>query len=224
MNAMRTTLILLFIFCVLSVKAQDTRIITGRVTVLNDLPISGITVKAKKSKAAASTDSIGMFTIACYDNDCIVFSSKSFSTAKHKVNRRTKDTISVKLHFTPTEQNLDMAIGYGYISEANRTQAIEYIKNGPNYCSYRNIYELIRAHFNGIYIRSDGCIIVRGPNTINASPCATYVVDGKIVDTIDFIPTCDVKEISLLKDGSAAIYGSQSANGVIIINLKDGRN
>ncbi len=217
-------LTLLLVFTTITVKAQQTRIITGRVTVLNDLPISGITIKAQKSKAAAYSDSVGMFTLACNDNDCLIFSSKSFNTVKHKITRRTKDTITVKLSFVPTEENIDMAIGYGYINEKNRTQAIEYLKKGTNYCNYRDIYELIRANFNGITIRTDGCIIVRGPNSINASPCATYVVDGKIVDTIEHIATCDIKDISLLKDGSAAIYGSQSANGVLIINLKDGKN
>lgn len=220
----RLSLLALLLISIISVQAQQTKIVTGQVTVLNDLPISGITVKAQKSQAAAYTDSLGMFTLACYDKDCLVFSSKSFNTQKHKINSRTKDTITVKLNFTATEENVNMAVGYGYISETNRTQAIEYLKNKNNYCNYRNIYELIRANFNGIYIRTDGCIIVRGPNTINASPCATYVVDGEIVDTIEFIPTCDVKDISLLKDGSAAIYGSQSANGVLIINLKDGKN
>ncbi|MBQ5404281.1 MAG: TonB-dependent receptor plug domain-containing protein, partial [Bacteroidales bacterium] len=117
--------------------------------------------------------------------------------------------------------NVEMAIGYGYISEKERTQAIEYIGGGKNYCTYLNIYDLIKNNFNGINITSNGCIIVRGISTLYSSPCATYVVDGYYVDSIDYISPCDVKEISLLKDSSAAIYGSNSSNGVFIINLRN---
>jgi len=218
----KTLLLQILLLVCLGLYAQETKTITGKVFVLNDLPVSGIIVSAHKSKAAVVTDSVGNFTIVSMKKDKLSFKGKSFHTAHLNVNDKTQDTVSVKMDFINTEKSVDIAVGYGYISEKDRTQAIEHIKNGRNYCTYLSIYDLIREHFTGITITRDGCIIVRGINTLYGSPCATYVVNGQMTDDISYISPCDIKEISLLKDGSAAIYGSRSANGVFIINLKDG--
>ncbi|MBP5367445.1 MAG: hypothetical protein J6Z01_03245 [Bacteroidales bacterium] len=223
MKALRTLIILFLMCCCLPASSQETRIITGSATILNDLPVSGITVTAKKSLAATMTDSLGRFTIACKPKDRLLFKAKAFDATRRRICRSTSDTITVKLNFIASENNVDMAIGYGYLSSSKKTQAIEYVERGNNYCNYIDIYELIKAKFNGIQVTSNGCIIVRGPNSVYGSNCATYVVDGNKVDAIDYISTCDIKEISLLKDGTAAIYGCQGANGVFLINLKDGK-
>ena len=223
MKSFKTLIILFLINYWLPASSQEIRIISGTVTTLNDLPVSGIKVTAKKSLAATITDSLGGFVIACKPKDRLMFKSEVFSNIQRRINKSTSNPINVKLNFIPTTKNVDMAIGYGYISSDQRTQAIEYIERGNNYCNYLDVYDLIKAKFTGVNIMPDGCIIVRGLNTINGSNCAIYVVDGNKVDNIDYISTCDVKEISLLKDGTAAIYGSQSSNGVFFINLKDGK-
>lgn len=220
---MKHLMLILLVFNFFQLNAQETRIISGTVTVLNDLPISGITIKAKNSLAATKSDSLGRYTLACQPHDVLIFKSQAFRTTKRNIKPKTPDTVNVKLNFIPNSKNIDLAIGYGYISAEHRTQAIEYIERGKNYCNYTDIYELIKANFTGVNIRPDGCIIVRGPNSVYGSNCAVYVVDGRMVDAIDYISTCDVKEISLIKDGTAAIFGCQSANGVFLINLKDGK-
>ena len=215
--------LLILLICSAVSQAQDTRIVSGKVVILNDLPVSGISVKAQKSGAAVKTDSLGNFVIACQSGDKLVVESECFNTTKVKITSKVTDTVKVKISFTPNEKKVDMAIGYGYISEDLRTQAIGKLDKSRDYSSYLTIYDVIRANFNGIYIRPDHCIQVRGIGTISTSGCAVYVVNGQMVDNIDFISPNDVKDISLLKDGSAAIYGSQSGNGVFIINLKDGK-
>ena len=218
---MKGFLFLLLILSCIEIHAQDTVKISGTVFTLDTLIVSGISISAKKAKTSAVTDSLGNFTIECCKNDRLLFKSRCFNTMRIKIDEKTENPLSVKLHFIPRPQNVEMAIGYGYISEKERTQAIEYIGGGKNYCTYLNIYDLIKNNFNGINITSNGCIIVRGISTLYSSPCATYVVDGYYVDSIDYISPCDVKEISLLKDSSAAIYGSNSSNGVFIINLRN---
>lgn len=205
-----------------TLQAQENRVISGKVTILNDLPVQGVKVIAKNSKAAVNTDSLGNYTLICASNDKLAFESECFSNTQKRINSKTGDTVNVKLNFRATEKNLDLAIGYGYISEELRTQAVQSLDRTRDYSNYLTIYDVIRANFNGITITNTNCIIVRGINTINASPCAAYVVNGSFVNDIDYISPTEVKEISLLKDGSAAIYGSRSANGVFIINLKDG--
>jgi TonB-dependent SusC/RagA subfamily outer membrane receptor len=214
--------IILTLFCCIRIYAQDTKVVYGNVNILNDLPVNGIEIYAKKSKAATATDSIGNFVVVCKEKDILVFKSKCFSRGRVRINDKIQDTLNVKLGFVNTPKNIDIAIGYGYVSESNRVQAVDYLEKGKNYCNYHSIYELIRNNFTGLTITTNGCIIVRGVSTLYSSPCATYVVDGVFYDTISFISPCDVKEISLLKDGGAAIYGTRGSNGVFIINLKDG--
>ena len=64
--------VLLFLNCV-GIYAQETRVVYGNVNILNNLPVSGVTVYAQKSKAAALTDSLGNFVIVCEKKDCLVF-------------------------------------------------------------------------------------------------------------------------------------------------------
>lgn len=202
------------------VCAQDTRAVYGRVTVLKDLPVCGIIVTASKAKTSAVTDSAGCFSIVCKKKDVLKFKGKTFSTRSTHISEKNKDSVNVRMSFIPSEKNVRLAIGYGYISEKYKTQAVESISLEQDYSSYLTVYEIIRNKFNNVAVNSDGCVIIRGVSSLYSSNCALYVVDGHKVDNIDYISPADIKEISVLKDGSAAIYGNQSAAGVIIINLK----
>ena len=216
-------LILFLLLCTLTAKAQ-TRAVYGRVTVLNNLPVSGIKVKAMKSNATAVTDSTGVFSIVCQEKDRLKFCGKVFRPAYVKINGGTGDSVSVRMNFLPAEKNAELAVGYGYISEQYRTEVIQYLQKGHDFSRYNNIYDIIRQNFNNVTVNNNGCVIIRGIGTINGSNCALYVVDGTIVDNIGYIQPSDVKEISLLKDAaSASIYGNEGAQGVILINLKNGK-
>ena len=224
---MRTRIIIiltLMLMCpYITTAQQGKKVIYGQTLTLNDLPVSGITITAKKAKSTAVSDSLGNFVIVCNEKDNLAFKAKVFHNKTVKINAKTPDTISVSLHFVNSEKNVDIAIGYGYIKEKHRTQAVEYSKSNIDFCSYSNIYDVLRNHFPTLQVQRDGCVIIRGPSSINTPICALYVVDGMKMDNIDFITPCQVKEISVLKDASAAaIYGCESANGVIIINMKTG--
>ena len=67
-------------------------------------------------------------------------------------------------------------------------------------------------------------VIIRGLGTIQAGREPLYVVDGILTNNINNINTSDVVTISILKDAaSLAFYGNRGANGVIIVNTKQGR-
>src|SRR6202000_1677554 len=72
---------------------------------------------------------------------------------------------------------------------------------------------------------SSPSVIIRGYNSLtNSSPL--YVVDGQIWDNggYDALNPNDIESIQVLKDASAAIYGSKSSNGVILITTKKGKS
>jgi len=206
-----------------TVSAQGTRVIYGQTQTLNDLPVSGISITAKNSKAKTLSDSLGNFAIVCQQNDRLKFKAKVFNNKTVKIKPNSSDTINVSLRFINSERNVDVAIGYGYIKEKHRTQAIQYIDSKVDYSSYTNIYEVLRNNFPNLQISRDGCVVIRGPSSVNTDNCAIFVVDGSKTDKIDYIAPAFIKDISVLKDASsAAIYGCESTNGVILINLVRG--
>ena len=210
-------LLLLMLSWLMPTFAQQTRIVTGKVRAFNDLPVSGVTVTTAKAKSAVKTDSAGNFSIACYSKDCILIKSECFKTANIKVSPKTVDTLTIKLSTKGNEKAVDVAIGYGYLKEDQRTQAVQSLRKGPDYSSFTSVYDIIKQNFNGVDVRPDGCIIVRGLISANGSSCATFIVNGSEVDSIDYLSTNNIKEISLIKDGTAAIYGNRSAAGVFLI-------
>ena len=212
--------LLMMLVWIVPTYAQQTRIISGKVHAFNDLPVSGIKVTAQKAQSAVHTDSVGNFSIACLATDCIIIKSECFNTVKVKINPKSSDSLNIKLATKSNEKAVDVAIGYGYLKEDDRTQAVSSLKKGPDYSSYSSIYEVIKNNFVGVDVRSDGCVITRSTATVYGDPCALFIVNGSEVDKIDYIDPANIKEISLIKDGTAAIYGAKSGNGVFIINTR----
>ena len=63
-------------------------------------------------------------------------------------------------------------------------------------------------------------ILIRGINSITSSTEPLILVDGVEVHDISYLNPRDVRSVDVLKDGSAAIYGSRGGNGVILLTLK----
>ena len=88
---------------------------------------------------------------------------------------------------------------------------------------YSNMVEVIVNSSPSIILKNGG-IIIRGESSLYGSNSALIILDGKEIDIAELytLPPMDVKSVDILKGGSAAIYGSRGANGVIIINTKRG--
>lgn len=224
----RFIIILIGISLSISLSAQH-RVVYGRVTVFDNLYLSNIIVTAKDAGTKTLTDSLGYYAIVCNLKDVLEFSGITFYKEKKRV-KPTVDSINVDMQFIETEENVQLAIGYGYITKDKATHAYSYMNNKQeNFCSYSNIFELINGKCPGVrvmnesnYPGSEQEIIIRGKNSVNLSSCALYVVDGIVVSHIAEISPCDVKSISFLKDASASIYGSRGANGVVLIETVKG--
>jgi len=207
-----------------SLTAQS-RVVYGKLTAYNKYPLQNIEVKTKKSKASVKSDSLGMFTIVCMEEDKILIKPKAFRSVSRKVDEDT-DTLFINLLFIDTKSNRDLATGYGYISQQDLTYAMSHLEQENNeFCNYTNIFELIKGRFPGVTVSSGqmgGAVYIRGGTSVNMSNEALYVVDGAAVSTIDYIHPCEVRSIDVLKDASAAIYGTRGSNGVVIIQTKKG--
>ena len=111
------------------------------------------------------------------------------------------------------------------IKEKDKSYAISSIKSDDKFgfSMYSNMVEVIVNSSPSIILKNGG-IIIRGESSLYGSNSALIILDGKEIDIAELytLPPMDVKSVDILKGGSAAIYGSRGANGVIIINTKRG--
>ena len=221
--------LLLAIVLSLSVSAQQ-RVVSGTVSVFKDMRLSNIVVKAKKTGSTVLSDSLGNFQIVCEQKDVLEFTGKTFYKLKVKV-KPTDNSVNANMRFIAKPENAEMAVGYGYISKDKATTAYANLTSSQeDFCSYNNIFDLIRAKCAGVSVGSSNflpgseqSISMRGINSVNqVNPL--YVVDGVITSQIANIVPCTVKRISFLKDSEAAIYGASGGGGVILIDTKTGKN
>jgi len=207
---------LLFVF---NCAYSQMNVIRGKVTSFHKYPVKNIMVKAKKSKSKVQTNDSGIFEIVCIPNDILIFESQSFVPLRYKI-KNIDDSVIVNLVFKDTEKSKEYAIAYGYMSEKNLTYAVSNLTNeNNNFEVYSNVYDLIKGRFPGVNVNGSN-ITVRGIGTINGNSSALLVVDGVVVNNLDFINPRDIKSINVLKDSSASIYGSRGANGVVLIETK----
>ncbi len=86
--------------------------------------------------------------------------------------------------------------------------------------TYSNMYDYLRGRVPGVQVTSDNKILIRGVNSINLSTDPLIILDGSEINDLSVINPNDVDSVTVLKDGSASIYGVRGANGVIIITTR----
>ena len=203
-------------------NAQE-RPIQGIVTTFDSIPLIDAEVQNRSTKQKVLTDSLGRFRMLAEEGDKIKIKAQGFFNEKAKIDEKTK-YVAVNLKMKPGEKNIEYAIGYSKVSDRDKLNALAQLNNDDvDFSQYNNIYDLIKGRFAGVQIMN-GEIIIRGINSINSSSAALIVVDGVPVDgsALNSIPPVQVKSINVIKDGSAAIYGSRGSNGVVIIETRRG--
>ncbi len=205
----------------------QTRVVKGEITTFNKYPVQNVEVASKKAKSTVMTDSLGQFAIVCNEKDVIQIKAKVFQALSEKV-KADDDFISVNLIFRDTPQNREIATGMGYVSHEQLTFALAHMADENNdFCNYTDVFTLVKGKFPGVTVKSNSMgsngIFIRGDKSIYGDNEAIYVVDGIRVGDVSFVNPCEMATIDILKDGGAALYGSQAANGVVVIETKGHR-
>ena len=210
--------VLIGVFISSFVFAQN-KVVHGKLTTFNTYPVQNVEVTAKKAKTTVLSDSLGQFSIVCFENDIIRIRPKTFKPVNKKVRPDT-DSLFINLLFIDSKSNRELAFGYGYINKEDLIFAVNHLEQENNdFCSYANIFDLIKGRFSGVRVTSTN-IYIRGSSSFTGQIQALYIVDGVATSSIDWISPCQIKSIDILKDSNAAIYGVRAANGVVVINLK----
>jgi TonB-dependent SusC/RagA subfamily outer membrane receptor len=219
----KKTLVLavLLTFSVIAVGQMKT--VLGKVTTLDSIPLIGVEIQIKSTNTSVFTDSLGSFRLQCDMEDKLRFKADGFLTQNVKIDENIR-VIAVNLKPKTGQKSRQYDIGYGTVSEADRTGAVSGLDEGDtDFTRYKDMYELIRSNFAGVQIRN-GEILVRGDKSFNSDNSALIIVDGVINDSdiLRQLSPINVKSVNIIKDGSTAVYGSRGANGVVLIETKKG--
>lgn len=194
-------------------------------------PLPGVNVFVEGTTTGTVTDMDGQYHLEIPDsNSELVFSYVGYITERVMVEGQ--HIINVNLN--PDLEALDevVVVGYGTQERATLTGSVASVGgatlvespsvNLSNSFSGR-IPGLIALNRSGEPGEDFSELLIRGRSTLgDSSPL--IVIDGVAGrEGLNQINSNDIESVSVLKDASAAIYGAQAANGVILVTTKRGR-
>ncbi|MCL7764482.1 TonB-dependent receptor [Polaribacter sp. Z014] len=222
---------LFFLLYQITVFAQQNITVKGIVKEAETgTPIIGANVIEKGTVNGVLTNFDGEFTIKVKSNSQLEFSLLGFITKLINVNGNSK--INTSLEFEVSELDEVVVVGYGTQKKSDLTGSVtrakvENFENQPNTSIVQSLQGAVTGLNVGTVTGAGGepSISIRGRNSLSGSTSPLIVLDGVIYrgSLIDISPS-DVASVDVLRDASSkAIYGSQAANGVIIVTTKTGR-
>jgi len=198
--------------------------VTGTVVDETGVSLPGVNITIQGSNVGVVSDNNGRYTISVPNRESVLsFSFVGYSTVDYVVGDNR--TIDVTLREDAQEIEEVVVIGYGTVRKSDLTGSVvsissEKFKNLPQ-GGVTNILQGKAAGVNITSLSGTGhmSIRIRGITSINKSGEPLWVVDGVIGGVTGHVN--DIQSIEVLKDASAtAIYGSQGANGVILVTTK----
>ena len=222
------TFIVLLIVSSSTAIAQELMKVTGLVVDQNAEPLIGVTVKVKDdAKSGTVTGLDGDFSIMVQKGKTLVFSYLGYQT-------KEVAAITSKLKVNMKEDNkmLDdvVVVGYGVQKKSSVTGAISQVKKEDiENRTITNAKAALQGKTAGVQVISSSSapgssptIRIRGYSS-NVSSDPLYVVDGVRLGDISGLDPNDIASMEVLKDAaSAAIYGAEAGNGVVLITTKKG--
>ena len=219
-------MILAVMFFALDVSAQTT--INGRVKDELGEPVIGASVVVKGTSNGAVTDFDGNFSLKCKAGATLVFTYIGFNPQE----QAAKNGMLVTLKEDVAQLNEVVVVGYGSMAKKEISSSVVQIsKDQFNQGAASDPMALIAGKVAGLNVAATADanpnamtdIQVRGAGSLTASNGPLVVIDGIAGGDLRNIATQDVESITVLKDaGSAAIYGTRGANGVILVTTKKG--
>ncbi|GLB47655.1 SusC/RagA family TonB-linked outer membrane protein [Neptunitalea lumnitzerae] len=219
--------LVLFLFTTIGVFAQTQ--LTGVVVDESSMPLPGANVTVKNGSAYAVTDFDGNFTIEVSEGDVLTISYIGFQTQEITVGTETEITITMVQ--SASELDEVVVIGFGTQKKADVTGAVSSVKAEElTKQPAVNATQSIQGKMSGVNIINTNApgstpnITIRGTGTAASGTNVLYIVDGVQTTDIANINPGDIESMNVLKDAaSAAIYGMDAANGVVIITTKKGK-
>ena len=209
--------------------SQENLTVSGVVTSAADqLPLIGVSVQVKGTSNGAITDLDGNYSVSVASGQTLVFSYIGFKTQEIQITNQK--TLNVVMEEDSETLDEVVVVGYGVQKKKLVTGATVQVKGETLAKMNTNSpLQAMQGQTPGVNISSTSGqpgesmkVSIRGLGTVgNASPL--YLIDG-VGGDISTLNPADIESIDVLKDAaSAAIYGAQAANGVVLITTKSGK-
>lgn len=221
-------LVFLFISIHFAAFAQNV-VVNGTVTDDTGQPIPGVNVLLQGTTTGTITDVDGQYSLNVPSDGVLLFNFIGFSSQTINVAGRT----SIVVIMQPSDISLDevVVVGYGTMRKSDLTGSVasvraEALQNIPT----ADAGAALQGRASGVQVLSNSgapgqgaTIRVRGYSSNSGNIGPLLIVDGLQVDNIQYLDPSMIESIEVLKDAaSAAIYGAQAGNGVVLITTKSG--
>lgn len=228
---MKRLLSLLMIVAFASSVYAQKRTLSGVVKDAADgSPLPGVSVMEKGRNNGAVTDANGAYSLEISDNNAVlIFKFIGYADKEVKVGSLT--TLNVTLSQDLSELDEVVVVGYGTQKRSTLTGSISTLdKKILESKPVTNAVEALQGSVAGLVVTREGGLpgsenfdmTIRDFSSINGGNSPLVLIDG-MPGSMSFLNPDDIENLSVLKDASAAIYGSRAAGGVILITTKKGK-
>lgn len=229
-NLIKTTILMACLWAPIILYGQD-KIVSGKVLdTESDTPLPGVSIIVKGTSQGTTTDIEGNYSLNVPgDKNTLIFSFIGYAT--EEVNIQNQSVVNVNLTPDVTALQEVVVIGYGEQQKSLLTGAIssidaEQISN----TSTLRVEQALQGRTAGVNVLSNSGspgsglqVRIRGTGS-NGNSSPLYIVDGIRTGGIEYLDPSEIASIEVLKDAaSAAIYGAEGANGVVLITTKTGK-
>jgi TonB-linked SusC/RagA family outer membrane protein len=222
---MKIVMLLAFAAFALSLQAQQVTLTGKLLSGKDQTPLEGVSIRGSGGRGTVSLND-GSFALPGTVGSTLHFSMEGYLQKDVKVASAAMGLVVLE----PSQKSLDsvVVVGYGTQKKVNLTGAIATVnmeeKQGQPITNVSNALHGVPGLFVNLSNSQPGVdrstIRIRGIGTLNSND-PLVLVDG-IEYSMDELNPADIASISVLKDASAAIYGSRAANGVILVTTKKG--
>ena len=222
---------LVLLFVGFAATAQE-QVITGRIIdaeTKESIPGATILVKGTQNGAISDLDGNFRLQIGPDEDQVLVVSFVGYKSQEVSVIGRSTVEVSLMMDVAALEEVV--VVGYGTQKKALNTGAnLKVSGEDIQKLSTTNALQGLQGQTPGVQLSSTSGqpgsgmrVVIRGAGSLSGSG-PLYVVDGVLTGDVSYLNPADIASVDILKDAaSAAIYGSQAANGVVLITTKKGK-
>ena len=211
----------------LTASAQNLVKVTGKVIDELNAPMVGVSVIEKGTQNGVMTDGNGKYEITATAGSTLEFSYIGYLTVD-----KTAINGTINVNMEPDNEMLEetVVVGYGVQKKSSLTGSVSQVKSED--IAGRTITspaQALQGKTSGVQVLSSSArpgaspsILIRGIGS-NGASSPLVVIDGRLGSLAGIDPN-DIESMEVLKDGaSAAIYGAEAGNGVILVTTKKGK-
>ena len=204
--------------------------VTGNVKDSTGEPLPGVNVVVKGTNTGVQTDFDGNYKISVNKGAVLIFSYVGMEPIEVVIGDKTKVNVILNADLGLDEV---LVVGYGTKSKSTLTGSVAAVKGAElDKAPVVEMSNALQGRIPGLFVRQTGSepgqgaavILIRGLSTFkNSAPLV--VIDGVPgrQGGLNRLNPADIESVTVLKDASAAIYGSRAANGVILVTTKKGK-